>query len=380
MVRIAHIADTHLGFRQYALDEREQDVYDVMDEIADKILEERADMVVHSGDLFDSPRPMAQAYYAFKRFITRLEDKVKVFSILGDHDTPKRRAMPPQRLFDDKIQLLGLTGGEHNVVSLNGQDVLVAGISHVGRRYREVLVEELKKLDTVAANYPVSILVLHQAVDKFFALEEFCELRQDELPRNFKYYAMGHLHGRLRASFGNGELAYSGSTEIFRVSEIGEWEKQGKGFYVVDIDGDEVKVTEVDLERIRPQLRVKINYANFEEELRKFANSLGGYGKHPIAHIVVEGEKIDRQEVQRGLNEILSGKVLHFRSQIAEKSEKTLVELKPGAVSISTLLKEYLKDEKIAEFGYELFNVLKFGDVDEAKRIAEEFFRRIKTE
>jgi exonuclease SbcD len=42
VVRIAHVADTHLGFRQYNLDEREQDIYEVMDEIADKILEERA--------------------------------------------------------------------------------------------------------------------------------------------------------------------------------------------------------------------------------------------------------------------------------------------------------------------------------------------------
>jgi hypothetical protein len=55
-----------------------------------------------------------------------------------------------------------------------------------------------------------------------------------------------------------------------------------------------------------------------------------------------------------------------------------LAELKPGEVNINVLLKEYLKDEKIAEFGYELFRVLRFGDVEEAKNIAEEYFRRMK--
>ena len=33
MVRIAHFADTHLGYKQYNLDEREKDIYDALDEI-----------------------------------------------------------------------------------------------------------------------------------------------------------------------------------------------------------------------------------------------------------------------------------------------------------------------------------------------------------
>lgn len=378
MVRVAHVADTHLGFRQYNLDEREQDIYDVMDEIANKILEERADIVVHTGDLFDSPRPTAQAYYAFKRFLAKLEGKTKVFSILGDHDTPKRRGMPPQRLFDDRIQILGLVCGEHQILHLNGQDVLVAGISHVGRRYRDLLIEELKKIDSVAASYPVSILALHQAIDRFFGLEEAFELRMDELPRNFKYYAMGHLHNRVQASFGNGMLAYSGSTEIIRSNEISEWEKYSKGFYIVDLDGSKVSIREINLENVRPQLKVKMNYSDFDPQLKRFADSLGSYVKPPIAHIVVEGREVDRQKVQQALNEALFGKVLHYRSQIVEESEKRLVELKPGEVNINVLLKEYFKDEKIAEFGYELFKVLRFGDVEEAKNIAEEYFRRMK--
>jgi DNA repair exonuclease SbcCD nuclease subunit len=379
MVRVAHIADTHLGFRQYNLDERERDIYDVMDEIAEKILEERVDIVVHSGDLFDSPRPMAQAYYAFKRFLASLDGRVKVFSILGDHDAPKRRSMPPQRLFDDRICILGLTGGEHQVLHLDGRDVLVAGISHAARRYRDLLIEELKKLDSIAADYSVSIIALHQAIDRFFAFEEAFELRMDEIPRNFRYYAMGHLHSRVRASFGGGELAYSGSTEIMRSDEISDWEKRGKGFYIVDISGDNLNIREVNLERIRPQIRVKINYANFDVELGRFMESLKAYAnrKPPIAHITVEGKEINRQRVQQALNRALTGKILYFRPQIIEEIEKNIIELKPGDINISVLLREYLKDEKVAEFGYDLFKVLRSGDVEEAKRIAEEYFRRM---
>ncbi|MEM3715622.1 MAG: exonuclease SbcCD subunit D [Candidatus Bathyarchaeia archaeon] len=379
MVRIAHIADTHLGFRQYNLDEREHDLYNIMDEIAEKILEERVDIVIHSGDLFDSPRPPAQAYYAFKRFLAKISGRVKFFSVLGDHDTPKRRGMPPQKLFDDEIRVLGLTGGDHQVLRLNGRDVLVAGVSHFSRRYREILVEELKKLDVIAASHQVSVIALHQAVDRFFPFEEVFELRLDDLPRNFKYYAMGHLHARTRASFGKGELAYSGSTEIMRSDEISDWEKHGKGFYVVDLSGDKLDVREVNLEGVRPQLEVRIKYDAFDLELKKLVEFLKTYSgrKSPIAHIIVEGKEVDRQGVQQSLNKALLGKVLYFRSRIIEEPEKEFIELKPGDINISALLKEYLKDEKVAEFGYELFKVLKEGDVEEAKKIADEYFRRM---
>ena len=95
VVRIAHLADTHLGYRQYNLDESEQDIYHVLEEISDKILEEHVDIVVHSGDLFDSPRPTPQAYRAFKNFLKKLDGKAKIFSVLGDHDRPKSRGIAP---------------------------------------------------------------------------------------------------------------------------------------------------------------------------------------------------------------------------------------------------------------------------------------------
>jgi len=379
MVRVAHIADTHLGFRQYNLDEREHDLYEVMDEIADRVLEERVDIIIHSGDLFDSPRPVAQAYYAFKSFLNRLGDKVKFFSVLGDHDTPKRRGMPPQKIFEDKICVLGLTGGDHQTLRLNGKEVLIAGISHFGRRYRDTLIEELRKLDALAASYPASIILLHQAIDKFLPFEEVFEIRLDDLPRNFRYYAMGHLHSRMRASFGRGELAYPGSTEIMRSDEIDDWGRRGKGFYIVDIDSDKLDVREINLESIRPQIEFKVRYDSFNIELERLIEALKAYAgrKAPIAHIIVEGKEVDRQRVQQVLNKVLLGRVLYFRCRVIEEAERRLAEFKPGDINVRMLLKEYLKDDVIAEFGYELFKVLKDKNVEEAKRIANDYFRRI---
>ena len=38
-MKFAHLADTHLGYRQFGLLEREKDFYEVFDKIIDKIIE-----------------------------------------------------------------------------------------------------------------------------------------------------------------------------------------------------------------------------------------------------------------------------------------------------------------------------------------------------
>lgn len=78
----------------------------------------------------------------------------------------------------------------------------------------------MKKLDSIAAKYPISILALHQAIDRFFALEEAYELRMDELPRNFKYYAMGHLHSRVQASLGMANLLTQAQLKLLEAPKL----------------------------------------------------------------------------------------------------------------------------------------------------------------
>jgi DNA repair exonuclease SbcCD nuclease subunit len=378
MVRIAHMADTHLGFKQYNLDEREKDIYDVLEEIGDKILEEHADVVIHSGDLFDTPRPTTPAYYAFKRFLKKLDGSVKFLGVLGDHDKPKVRSMPPHRLFEDQIQTLGVSGtAEHQQLNLGGQKVLVAGISNLSRTYRPVLVEELKRLGSLKTDCDCSVLVLHEAIDKFFPFEDSYEIALTELPKNFNYYAMGHLHSRIRASHGQGELSYPGSSEVIRSDEIAGWKKLGKGFYIADVNGSDVKVTAVNLERIRPQFEVKLNYARFKEELDTFVHTLNNGGKLPVVHVQVEGKGVDRQSIHQVLSEALAGKVLYFRQTVIEQSQMQLPELKPGAFHTDQVLSDYLKDKEVAQLAIEMLKRFKQGDTDGARGVADEYFARV---
>jgi DNA repair exonuclease SbcCD nuclease subunit len=376
VVRIAHLADTHLGLRQYNLEEREKDIYDVLEEIGEKIIEEHADIVIHSGDLFDSPRPPTQAYYALKKLLRMLKGKAEFFAVLGDHDKPKIRGMPPHRLFDDQIHTLGVGGvAEHQSLTVNGEEILIAGISNLSQMYRTVLAEELKKLGSLKAKCDCSILVLHQAIDKFF-IKEACEVTLTDVPKNFNYYAMGHLHTRIKASHGQGELAYPGSSEIISSDEIAEWKNKGKGFYIIDLNKDEAKITDVNLERIRPQLEATFKYAHLKNELDTFVKSLEAYQKPPIAHVCVEGKEIDRQAVHQALTESLASKVLAFRQTINEESETRLPTLKPGSINVSQVLNDYFKNKEVAHLANEMFRHLRQGDKEAAKDAADEYFNK----
>ena len=73
-MRFAHLSDSHLGYRQFGILEREQDFYDVFARNIDKIIEMDVDFVIHSGDLFDNNRPSTEALLAFQKALLRLKE------------------------------------------------------------------------------------------------------------------------------------------------------------------------------------------------------------------------------------------------------------------------------------------------------------------
>ena len=89
-MRIAHTSDWHLGRRwkgQRRLDEMEA----VLDHLASFIESESIDLVVHSGDVFDTRHPPAEAERLANEFFVRVgKAGVPSVVIAGNHDDPKR--------------------------------------------------------------------------------------------------------------------------------------------------------------------------------------------------------------------------------------------------------------------------------------------------
>lgn len=98
-MRLAHLADVHLGFRQYersnraGANQREADVAEAFKRAVDGVLEARPDMVLIAGDFFHSVRPTNQAiihgFVQFQRLRHGLGGSVPIVLVAGDHDTPR---------------------------------------------------------------------------------------------------------------------------------------------------------------------------------------------------------------------------------------------------------------------------------------------------
>ena len=73
---IAHISDLHLGYSQFNLEEREEDIYDAFDQAINISIKEGVKLVILSGDLFHMPKPQGEAIVRFGDALKRLKEKV----------------------------------------------------------------------------------------------------------------------------------------------------------------------------------------------------------------------------------------------------------------------------------------------------------------
>jgi len=97
-VKLAHLADIHLGFRQYhrqnpaGINQREADVANAFRAAVDGVLAAQPDAVVVAGDLFHQVRPTnAAIVFAFQQFqrLRAALPEAPIVVIAGNHDTPR---------------------------------------------------------------------------------------------------------------------------------------------------------------------------------------------------------------------------------------------------------------------------------------------------
>ena len=305
---IAHLADTHLGFRQYGIEERELDIYSLFEEAVSTAIKEGVKAIVISGDMFDKPRPPNRAIKVANDTLKKAYDSgIKVYSILGEHDLPKRYDLPPQALVP-YLRLLGTSRTPKvDVISYEGREYLIAGISHHPPRikYLEALKKTLNDLRCRFANN-MAVLMLHQNIRQFFMFEEGLDLA--DIPSGITYVAMGHLHRRICMKLENGTtVAYAGSIDILRADEITSWREEGKGFYIVDLSSDEATVHKVNLE-VRPQAVVKTDFKRFKKDLKLALNSLGKSSRKGIIHAWITVPYNVKDDIVKEVRKVISNK------------------------------------------------------------------------
>jgi len=371
----SHISDTHLGLQQYGLEEREQDIYDSFNQAIDISIKDHVDFVIFAGDIFHTPNPSGTAILQMANALKRLkENSIDSFFILGEHDISRMRATPVPYVYHN-LQFSKYVGNGKPVYH---KDVMIAGFDKIRKNELQPFEEKFREIDILAKQHNGhKILVLHQGITE---VNQFAaELNSSDLPKNFTYYAMGHLHDKSVKQFEQlgGTLAYPGSTEMTTSEGIKETEK---GFFEVDISSQEAKPNWIKLDT-RPQFSTKIESEGLDASISAILEKISAFDKKPIVEIKIIGKDIERDVVQTKISQIIP-KTLYCSWKMLQSEDTSLVLLNRPALIDEELFKlavNALKSEKLANFAVnDLLPLFTSDQLDQATQLVIENFEQFK--
>ncbi len=373
-MKFAHIADTHLGYRQFGLINRENDFYEVFDKIIDKIIEEKVDFVIHSGDLFETARPTPQSLLVFQKALLRLKGAgITMYVIAGNHDTVLRNgAIPPQVIFK-KLGLKVIS--TINTEYVHG-DIHIMGLPSFPKSQMKDFKNKLKNISKKADNYEKSVLVLHQGIDKYLPFQY--ELEIGDIPDNFNYYAFGHIHNYINDEFGKGYLVYPGSTEIWKTNELIDANKNGKGFVIVDMDGEKPVIKRVAIDSPRKFINKTVDIKDLSKVLAELKKEIKYFDKEPVVNLNVINIEGDSGEIHELIIEELEDFCLIIRTRFNFEEDFDIMELgSDSGIEITELIKENLEkyeDETITNLAIDIYQNLSKNQNETAEEVINQFY------
>jgi DNA repair protein SbcD/Mre11 len=372
----SHISDTHLGLVQYGSEEREQDVYRVFNQAIDISIKDHVDFVIFAGDIFHVPNPNGTAIVQMANALKRLKNNnIDSFFILGEHDISRIRTTPIPYVYHN-LEFSKYIG-QGNPVYYKG--ILLVGFDKIRKAEIPQFEEKFRIVDEIASKHEGhKILVMHQGITEF---NKFAgELQSTDLPKNFTYYAMGHLHDHEIKQFNhlNGPIAYPGSIELTTSEGIKDVKK---GFLEVDISGEEVKTNWIELDT-RKQFSFKTDYNELEKSIDEISMKIDKMERRPIIEIKIQGENIETDEIQAQISRLYAQTLRCFwRITSKEISDSSVFLERPNGIDdeMFRLSANIMGSEQIANFAIkELLPLLASGQIKEASQIIIENFEKHK--
>jgi len=374
----SHISDMHLGLAQYGSEEREQDVYHAFNQAIDISIKDHVDFVIFAGDIFHFPNPNGTAIIQMANGLKRLkQNNIDSFFILGEHDISRIRSTPIPYVYHNLEFSRYIGQGK----PIKYKNILLAGFDKIRKSEIPQFEDKFSDIDEIAKNHSGhKILVLHQGITEFNKYAG--ELLSTDLPKNFTYYAMGHLHDHDIKQFNHlkGPIAYPGSLELTSSEGIKETKK---GFFQVDISGTETKSNWIEIDT-RPQFSFKMIYDDLIKSVNEISKKLVNFDRKPIVELKIHGEKIETEVIQTQISRLNSLSLRCFWSIINKESIDSSVFLeRPNMIDeeLFRLSIDALGSEQLASFAVkELLPLLSSKQLKDATQIVIEDYKRFKKE
>lgn len=380
-MKILHSADWHLGHRlheQSQLDEQRL----FLKWIENYIINQKIDVLLISGDVFDTGSPSNQSLEMYYSFLVKLKATTCKSIIItgGNHDSAGTLNAPKHILDALSIKVVGKATEniEDEVfdIDVNGEKVIIGAVPYLrdGDIRRAVAGESF---DELTDKYKAALINHYQAcavqcelintanapviaMGHLFAtggsisdseqniyVGTLGHIGAADFPAYFDYIALGHLH-RPQIIGDSGKVRYSGSPNILSFSEI----SYDKKVIVLTIEDNKISNIEDDIvPRFREFYRLK---GTINECIDQFPNVISNsYKLEPWVEIVLdEDNSINtddlKKEAEKYLFEILK---ISLKNQ---RKIKGIEELLENAKSIKELLPTEVFELKCKEMEFDL--------------------------
>lgn len=271
-MRILHTADWHIGQRLHErsrLDEHKQ----FLDWLLETIQKYSVDLLLVSGDIFDTSLPSAEATNLYYRFLYRLFDETDTYTVItaGNHDSARHLEAPREFLEMGRIHVVGLASEVSKCVLPFPPDnprVMVAAVPYLteadlphvsyeteierNERYRERLksfyAECVEAMPTELPKILMGHLFVHGGTisdsERNVQIGGAMAIRASDFSKGIDYVALGHLHRPQTIGGTDYPIRYSGSPIPLRFNETGYKKK----VYLLELSDDGTLVRDEGIE------------------------------------------------------------------------------------------------------------------------------------
>lgn len=222
-IKFAHASDCHLG--GWRKDELNRLNCQAFSQMVDKIIEENLDFVIISGDLYDVSNPKVEIVDFATKELRRLHDKgIPVYGIMGSHDFSPRgksmlRPLISAGFFINVSKPIWTEDADYPLrLELFEDEKTKIKLTGIRARKKGLELEDYQKLDVefLEKKSGLKIFLLHTMVSELKPLEyqNMESGPKSMLPRNFLYYAGGHIHQPIPEELREGLYIIKGESEL----------------------------------------------------------------------------------------------------------------------------------------------------------------------
>lgn len=369
-MKICMATDFHLSYRQYGLNERDEDFNMQFKKMIDEIVLEEPDIFLILGDIFNTPYPKPISMKIYNDGINKLADNgIMCYGIIGNHtDLQRKDYYQIDNLFEN-VQLIG-----NDYVAFD--DVFICGVDYHSKT--RGIKDIIDCLYEKSHGFRVKIILLHQILRADQEIGYDFDENDLGLGR-FDYVFLGHLHKKIVRydDVTDTVYHYPGSLNSCNVVELLDEMDYGRGYTVFDTDSLALECKVVESGRRFIQYNLTDDDLN-DDFIMKVVESLRVYDVKPLVLFNIEGD--DVRNIYDMCNKV-NDYALSVRYKIKPKTVEKKMAGENGKVSLGPemirhMLMSSFDEEWKGDFAYELYSLLSKNDLESGKELADLMYEK----